>query len=169
MHFARRLHHSLPPLALALLLGACAGTPPREARLPPSAPAPSTANLAPARADVVFTAFAMVGKPYRYGGESPSEGFDCSGLVFYSYRNAGIDVPRTTRAQLDALRRTDPRNLQPGDLIFFRFGRLQPSHVGIYIGNDEFVHAPASGKRVRKERLDDPYWRERLALVGSYF
>ena len=105
------------------------------------------------------TALTMVGRPYKSKGDSPS-GFDCSGLVRYSYLAAGKDVPHGT----DALRqRTRPvlvHNMRKGDLLFFNELGKKYSHVGIYVGDDCFVHAPSTGGRVRTDSLQDPYWKK---------
>ncbi|NIO43175.1 MAG: hypothetical protein GTO41_25290 [Burkholderiales bacterium] len=106
----------------------------------------------------------MVGQPYRYGGNTP-RGFDCSGLVHYSYARVGVDVPRTTRAQLSAGIPVTARSLREGDLVFFNQEGKKFSHVGIYIGGGRFVHAPSSGKRVRVDRLDKRYWRQHFAAA----
>jgi murein DD-endopeptidase len=106
----------------------------------------------------------MVGKPYRYGGSTPA-GFDCSGLVQYSFRQAGISLPRSTEEQRRVSRKVQKSNLQPGDLLFFDEEGKKNSHVGIYLGRGEFVHAPSSGKRVRSDRLDSRYWRDHLSEV----
>lgn len=106
----------------------------------------------------------MVGKPYRYGGNSPS-GFDCSGLVHYSYSRAGISLPRTTRTQLSVGSAVDAESLRVGDLVFFDQEGRKSSHVGIYIGNGRFVHAPSSGKRVRVDSLDLDYWQQHFVAA----
>jgi cell wall-associated NlpC family hydrolase len=106
----------------------------------------------------------MVGKPYRYGGTAPT-GFDCSGLVQFSYRQAGIRVPRSTDEQRRASRPVREENLRPGDLLFFDQEGKKNSHVGIYVGDGKFVHAPSSGKQVRADRLNMPYWRKHLSEV----
>ena len=134
---------------LALLsLAACASSAPQAER--------------PAAAQAAQHAATLVGKPYRYGGATPA-GFDCSGLVQYSFRQAGVAVPRSTNEQHRASRVV--RNLQPGDLLFFDQEGKKNSHVGIYLGRGEFVHAPSSGKRVRRDRLDSPYWKKHLSEV----
>ena len=107
----------------------------------------------------------LLGKPYRYGGNSPQTGFDCSGLVWYSYREAGYPVPRTTSAQFAATRQVDRSRLLPGHVLFFRIDG-KPSHVGLYVGNGRFLHAPSSGKRVSYGSLSNPYWQERLVKAG---
>ncbi len=104
----------------------------------------------------------MIGKPYRYGGNSPS-GFDCSGLVQYSYSRAGIEVPRTTRSQRKSGVSINSQSLRAGDLMFFDQEGRKSSHVGIYIGDGRFVHAPSSGKHVRVDRLDAKYWKKHFA------
>lgn len=103
-------------------------------------------------------ALAMRGKPYRYGGSTP-KGFDCSGLVQYSYSRAGARLPRSTEGLWDISRSVSQRQLRPGDLLFFNQEGKRSSHVGLYLGNDRFVHAPSTGKRVSVTTLTDPYWR----------
>lgn len=107
----------------------------------------------------------MVGTPYRYGGTDP-RGFDCSGLVYYSYRKASIAVPRTTAEQYRQSTRVKIAHLQPGDLIFFRISQNKLSHVGIYAGSGRFIHAPSGGKRVSYASLDNPYWEARVIGAG---
>lgn len=103
-------------------------------------------------------ALEMKGKPYRYGGDAPS-GFDCSGLVQYSYRRAGARLPRSTEGLLRASRSVSTRALRPGDLLFFNQEGKRASHVAIYLGNARFVHAPSTGKRVSVANMNDAYWR----------
>jgi len=107
------------------------------------------------------TAASMLGKPYKYRGESPS-GFDCSGLVRYSYLVAGLDVPHGTKALRQVTRYVSSRSLLKGDLLFFLQEGKRYSHVGLYIGSDRFVHAPSSWKAVRTDSLTDPYWKKHL-------
>ena len=109
-------------------------------------------------------AASMVGKPYKYGGSNPA-GFDCSGLVQYSFRQAGISLPRSTDEQRRAARKVSTSGLQPGDLLFFDQEGKKHGHVGIYVGRGEFVHAPSSGKRVRRDPIDSPYWKKHLTEV----
>lgn len=106
----------------------------------------------------------MVGKPYRYGGSTPA-GFDCSGLIHFSYTKAGVSVPRSTEEQRRSSKHIRVAELRRGDLLFFHQEGKKNSHVGIYLGGGEFVHAPSSGKRVRSDRLDSRYWREHLSEV----
>jgi cell wall-associated NlpC family hydrolase len=105
------------------------------------------------------TALTMVGKPYRFRGETPS-GFDCSGLVRYSYLSAGIDAPHGTMSLMKITTSVGLRNARLGDLLFFTQMGKKYSHVAIYIGNNAFVHAPSTGGSVRKDSMDDPYWQK---------
>lgn len=117
----------------------------------------------PAAERAAHHAAQLVGKPYRYGGMSPATGFDCSGLVHWSYAQAGRKLPRSTDHQRAASMRIRASELRPGDLVFFDQEGKKHGHVGIYVGNGEFVHAPSSGKRVRRDRLDTPYWSRHLS------
>ena len=145
---------SLRPLALCvcLLLAACAGSPVstmHDAR-------PSLISADQSR-DAAIHAMGLVGTPYRYGGNTVDGGFDCSGLIAYVYReSAGLATPRTV-ARLAAFGNAVPRHeLRTGDLVVF--GRGRPTHAGIYVGENRFVHAPSSGGEVRLDNLDGPYW-----------
>ncbi len=158
---------------LAGFLAACAGGPrPHQptfksshsalADLPARAPSPASAGVAN---DVLFRAIALVGTPYRWGGNTPAGGFDCSGLVDYIYREAtGRQLPRTSHA-MAAMDGRDVRHmtqLASGDLVFFASsGSI--SHVGVYVGKGRFVHAPNSGGTVRLDDIDGPYWRDHFA------
>lgn len=142
--------------ALTLLLAACGSRSVRDTSSPAVA---ATAN------EVLFRALGLVGTPYRYGGNTPRSGFDCSGLVGYVFRDvAGVVLPRSA----DAMSRVDKpavkrARLRPGDLVFFRHNGHHVSHVGIYVGEDRFVHAPNEGGTVRLDRLDGPYWTNHYA------
>ena len=114
--------------------------------------------------DAARFALRQVGVPYRYGGASPS-GFDCSGLVHYSYRLAGKSVPRTTAQLWNATAAVDSHQMRAGDVLFFRIGGKM-SHVGLYIGDSRFVHAPSSGKSVSIESLRSDYYREAFIRAG---
>ena len=108
-------------------------------------------------------AIEMLGKPYHYGGATPSAGFDCSGLVQFSFRQAGVSVPHNTEKQRLASRPVRLAELRRGDLVFFDQEGKKHSHVGIYLGAGKFVHAPSSGKHVRSDRLDSPFWKKHLS------
>jgi cell wall-associated NlpC family hydrolase len=106
----------------------------------------------------------MVGAPYQYGGFTP-KGFDCSGLVYYSYRKAGLTVPRTSGEQFKAANPVDLDDVRPGDLLFFA-KRRSVDHVAIYLGKNQFVHAPSTGKKVSVARMSDPYYRDHFVAAG---
>jgi murein DD-endopeptidase len=105
----------------------------------------------------------MVGKPYRYGGATPASGFDCSGLVHYSYRQVGVKLPHNTDQQRSRAQPISRSGLRRGDLLFFDLEGKKNSHVGIYLGDGGFVHAPSTGKTVRRDRLDAPYWKKHFS------
>ncbi|MFO1436340.1 MAG: C40 family peptidase [Gammaproteobacteria bacterium] len=108
-------------------------------------------------------ALSLTGTRYRYGGTSPSEGFDCSGFVQYVFGHFGVELPRTAHDMAEALPKVDRKALQPGDLVFFNTNGRRFSHVGIYVGNDKFVHAPStSSKKVMISDLTEDYWSKRL-------
>jgi murein DD-endopeptidase len=142
---------------LVALLGACSSAPYRA-----PAGAGSTKPTAELSDQAASHALGMVGKPYRYGGSSPA-GFDCSGLVMYSYRQAGLTLPHNTDKQRRAARPIQVADLRRGDLLFFHQEGKKYGHVGIYVGGGKFVHAPSSGKSVRSDRLDSAYWRKHLS------
>ena len=159
-------------VAAAMLLAGCAGAG-NQARQPPthvaqqSSRVVSNTRATPASRGQQIARIArdLVGTPYRYGGEDPSGGFDCSGLVFFAHRKVDLSVPRTSGDQFRAARPVQLRHAQPGDLVFFS-DRSKPSHVGIYLGGKQFVHAPASGRQVSVASLDAPYYREHLIGLG---
>lgn len=113
---------------------------------------------------MLMRALGLVGTPYRWGGNTPEGGFDCSGLVGYVFLDAAqVYLPRTTRELAGVKASTPPRDrLASGDLVLFA-NRGSVFHVGIYVGEGRFVHAPSSGGTVRLDRLDSPYWREHYA------
>ncbi|MDI9239216.1 C40 family peptidase [Lysobacter sp. LF1] len=155
-----------PVLLSLLLLAALAGcgggqkavrqAPPAHRAWPVVQPEnPDAANA------VLMRAISLVGTPYRYGGNTPEGGFDCSGLVTYVYRDMlSLSLPRTSR-DLAAWQgpRIAPERLAAGDLVFFGQGKAV-SHVGIYVGEGRFVHAPSTGGTVRLDHLDGSYWRD---------
>ena len=115
---------------------------------------------------IAMTAKGQIGRPYRYGGSSPSTGFDCSGLIWWVYRTHGISVPRVSSGQASFGRKVSLANAQPGDILVFQTGHSSGGlHTGIYLGASRFVHSPSSGKRVREDSLSAQYWRPRLVAV----
>lgn len=109
-----------------------------------------------------------IGVPYKWGGTT-SSGFDCSGLVRAVYRLNGINLPRTSLEQYNSGKFVSRTKLQVGDLVFFTNNGRDINHVGIYIGNHEFIHAPGKGKRVTKANLDNNYWVKSYKGARSYF
>jgi cell wall-associated NlpC family hydrolase len=116
-------------------------------------------------AAALVAAESRIGAPYRYGGGGP-DAFDCSGLVAYAYASAGIKLPRTAAQQFAAATPVKRRDLEPGDLLFFRVNGNGVSHVAIYAGDDRFVDAPQTGGKVRVARLNDEWYRERYVGAG---
>jgi cell wall-associated NlpC family hydrolase len=117
--------------------------------------------------EVAVRAISLVGVPYRYGG-ADLDGFDCSGLVYFIYRDLGLDVPRTAADQQRSAVMIERRRLQPGDLVFFRTRGRRISHVGVYVGEDRFVHAPQTGKTIELRSLDDDYYGPRFVAAGRF-
>ena len=151
-------------MLFAALLSACAS------RTPPPAPVArtplvfgSSQAFSPEAEDVLFRALGLVGTPYRWGGNTPDSGFDCSGLIKYVYNDAaGISLPRTTREMIVMQAQNIGQDkLQTGDLLFFATnGGSQVSHAGIYVGEGRFVHAPATGGTVKLDSLNKAYWQK---------
>jgi hypothetical protein len=162
----------------SLLLAACASLP-REpvsspialaepeplvvvGKLPDPPPPPPAENPG---SDIVMRALGLTGVRYRYGGNTPTTGFDCSGFVRWVFRDVdGIELPRSSGAMARIERpAVEPDELAPGDLVFFRIRGQRVSHVGIYVGEGRFVHAPSRGGKVRVDEMDDAYWKRRYA------
>ncbi|MNO70650.1 Murein DD-endopeptidase MepH precursor [compost metagenome] len=149
-------------LAILASLAACAGRTPPPA--PPVVRAPSSNTFySPAADDILIRAIGLVGTPYRWGGNTPEGGFDCSGLIGYVYRDSiGLQLPRSTREMITMRAPSISRNaLQSGDVVFFATqGGRNVSHAGIYVGEGRFVHAPRTGGTVRLDSLDNAYWQK---------
>jgi cell wall-associated NlpC family hydrolase len=163
---ARNIRSFALTITMLGFFSACASSPPQPAERvaasrPESSPAPRRAHVGERAAAV---ALRQVGVPYRYGGSSTS-GFDCSGLVQYSYRKAGKSVPRTTGQLWAATTTVHPDELREGDVLFFRVeGKM--SHVGLYLGGQQFVHAPSSGRTVSVESLNSPFYSAAFIRAG---
>jgi cell wall-associated NlpC family hydrolase len=113
--------------------------------------------------DVKDQAVELVGVRYRFGGQSPERGLDCSGLVKYVFESVtGVQMPRSARDQAKVGEKVDRDALQPGDLVFFNTRRAAFSHVGIYLGDNSFVHAPSRNSTVSVANIDGQYWRKRF-------
>lgn len=131
----------------------------------PGAVNPDTRQL------IVARAHQLVGQRYRWGGESEETGFDCSGLLVYLFRKEiGLELPRTTRSMIRQKHRQVPRHaLKPGDAVFFSHnGGARVNHVGLYLGDDRFIHAPRSGKSVRIDSLSNNYWDRNFTTARRF-
>jgi cell wall-associated NlpC family hydrolase len=164
-----RFHRVILGAAAAAGLAACAGAPQveRAAAAPVAVPRADAdehpvLNLGGAVAELATN---MVGARYRLGGTNPVQGFDGSGLAFYAYDQAGYPIPRTSEDQFRAAHKIALADATAGDLVFFQ-DQAKLSHVGIYLGDGLFVHAPANGQQVSVARIDAPYYQEQLIAVG---
>ena len=153
--------HALSALVLtaALLLAGCSTAPSSTSTYSskPGRPVPSRLSTEQSN-DIAIHALGLVGTPYRYGGNTPESGFDCSGLIGYVYQNRAGKPPPRTVAKLDQWGQPiDRSSLRTGDLVVFGRGQSR-NHAGIYVGEGRFVHAPSSGGTVRLDRLDTKHW-----------
>ncbi|HEV2610543.1 MAG TPA: C40 family peptidase [Noviherbaspirillum sp.] len=113
--------------------------------------------------ELTMHAMSLIGIRYKYGGNAPESGLDCSGLVRYVFREVwGTQLPRTSEEISRVGQQVDKQDLQPGDLVFYNTLRRGFSHVGIYLGDNKFVHAPSSGGQVRIENMEVGYWKKRF-------
>jgi cell wall-associated NlpC family hydrolase len=161
---------------ILLVIAGCHTAPEQHAAPPPSTEtadkswdgsggAPRMRNRGDALANF---ALSLRGTRYVYGGAT-LEGFDCSGLVFYTHRHFGLDVPRTSSEQADEAESVRQRKLKRGDLVFFRIDSRKVNHVGIYIGHRQFVHAPGAGKPVTVDSLDSDFYADAYDSAGRYW
>ena len=164
-----RLNAVVFAFTFIIVLAGCSLAPVKQAD-ERTAVTPGTANTqrsvrVPIGQQIVSRAETLLGTPYRFGGTSPSEGFDCSGLIYYTHHKQGIKVPRTSQQQADYSRDVALMSAQPGDILFFKIDGKKVSHAGIYAGNNQFIHAPKGAKTVSYAKLNS-YWRPRLFKVG---
>ena len=160
-------------LGLVLLTVACASPPPHgaaPARIPhlnvQRQPEKAPAAEVPAGVAVVDAAVEMLGVPYRYGGSTP-KGFDCSGLVKYAYQQAGFPgLPHSAKSLAEIAKPVSLNALAPGDILIFELAGKKPSHVGLYVGNRQFIHAPSSGGHVEIVDFDHVYWGRHIGRAG---
>ncbi|AJY12769.1 C40 family peptidase [Burkholderia dolosa] len=163
------------PVAVVSLLAACSSVPPQSASrpsgmkittpraFPPPANFPKFVDHSVGQEEISIQAMSLVGVPYRWGGNTPTSGFDCSGLVRYVIgRAADVELPRTTADMSSRGVPIEPDQIAPGDLIFFNTTGRPHSHVGIYVGKLRFVNAPSTGGTVRLDYLTNPYWAKRF-------
>jgi cell wall-associated NlpC family hydrolase len=131
--------------------------------LPSELPRAETEPVNEQRAEALLQALLSLGLDYRYGGKTPETGFDCSGLVAHVFREAyGIQLPHNARAQSKYGRKVGLSELRAGDLVFYNTLNRPFSHVGIYVGDGRFLHAPKTGAQVRVESISTNYWRKRF-------
>ena len=146
-------------VGVLVLLSGCAS---RQSDAPAPSPPPLARN-----ADIIETARSLIGVPYRFGGTSPQSGFDCSGLVCWSYEQVGVRLPRRASEQIKFGDKVERKgDLQPGDIVVFKGTRGRTGwHSGIYTGQNKFVHSPSTGKTVTESSLDEEYYARRF--VGA--
>lgn len=167
--------HNLTPstlaIALGLLLSACTTAPPEAARrADPGPTAIAGVRAADIGSEVALYALGLIDTGYRFGGKNPDAGLDCSGMVAYVYdRAAGLRVSGSAAEIAQVGKPVERESLKPGDLVFFNTRNRPWSHVGIYIGDGRFVHAPATNGRVRVDRMTDRYYAQRFEAARSYF
>lgn len=177
--FSSQTQYLLGLSTLLLICSACSWDSPYERPNPPNSPviissspaSPRVQNIPPlnhtTQQQVIQNAIQQIGLPYQYGGNNP-KGFDCSGLVQYSFARSGIVVPRTTGEQLNYFTEIPRSQLQAGDLVFFKIDNRQ-RHVAIMLNAHDFVHAPSSGKNVSTSNLSNPYWNPRFLKAARYY
>ncbi|EXI81556.1 MAG: putative endopeptidase YafL precursor [Candidatus Accumulibacter appositus] len=160
-----RVLQFLVAAVISLLLVACGSTPEHRASSSVERPVASEKGM-----DVVIFALGLIDTNYRFGGKNPEAGFDCSGMVAYIYgRAAGIKVGGSAADIARDGRPVDRDELRPGDLVFFNTRNAPFSHVGVYIGDDRFVHAPSTRGQVRIDKLAANYYAQRFQTARSYF
>lgn len=121
-------------------------------------------NFTNRASEILLHAISLLGIRYQYGGNTPEKGLDCSGLVRYVFKEAwGASLPRTSEEMSRLGERVDTQDLQPGDLVFYDTLKRTFSHVGIYLGNNQFIHSPSSGGQVRIDNMDAGYWKRRFS------
>ena len=145
-------HHVLLVLA-SLVMGGCAGS--------------GKDGLSGQRAEVVHAALSQIGTPYKYGGNQPGAGLDCSGLTYFAHRTVGVQIPRSSREQRQGARPVKLKALRPGDMVFFGNEGVV-DHVGLMVDQERFVHASTSKGKVMLARFGTPYWNARFVGAGTY-
>jgi cell wall-associated NlpC family hydrolase len=150
----------------AWLIVVCSAAPASAAEPETGEPAPPVSRLqgfTTRASELALQAMSMIGIRYKYGGNAPENGLDCSGLVRYVYKEVlGKELPRTSVEISRVGTQVDRTELQPGDLVFYNTLRRGFSHVGIYLGDNKFIHSPSAGGKVRIESMDVNYWKKRF-------
>jgi cell wall-associated NlpC family hydrolase len=150
---------------LACFLSACGGVPTATE----SAPAASARHDSALGREISLHALGLIGTGYRFGGKNPEAGLDCSGMVSYVFQQAGIRIAGSAADIARRGRPVDRRDLHPGDLVFFNTRGAPFTHVGVFIGDGRFVHAPSTRGRVRIDRMNAPYYAKRFHAARAYF
>ena len=150
---------------VSLFLVGCS-TAPKEHDIPSSS---KSANSNAGGMKIQTYAESLLGIPYKYGGATPRTGFDCSGFAMYVHKKNGITIPRVARDQFKSGQQIARYALQSGDLVFFETYRKGASHVGIYIGDNQFIHSPNRGKDIRTESLANSYFEPRYLGARRYW
>ncbi len=152
-----------------MLFAAC-GSPPQRPIASTGTIAHGTAGVSERGNEVVLYAMGLLDTGYRFGGKNPEAGLDCSGMVSYIYREAaGLKVAGSAADIARRARPIDAEALRPGDLVFFNTRNQSFSHVGIYIGDARFIHAPSTNGRVRIDKLSDRYYAQRFEAARTFF
>ena len=152
---------------LTFLLAACVSAPPSPERLPETQ---TTRYDSEQRHEVMLFALGLIDTGYRFGGKNPEAGLDCSGMVAYIYdKAAGVKVSGSAADIARKGRQIGRSDLRPGDLVFFNTRNAPFSHVGVYIGDDRFIHAPSGNGRVRIDPMNATYYARRFEAARSYF
>lgn len=166
----------LIPLALVLLIAGCghfASTPaPTSAHLPraPVDPGGAGGRIDPRAREVVLFSLGLVDTGYRFGGKNPDAGLDCSGMVSYVFENAaGLRLSGSAADLAQQGRPVNGEGLRPGDLVFFNTRNRPRSHVGIYIGDGRFIHAPSTNGKIRTDNLTRGWFATRFEEARTYF
>jgi cell wall-associated NlpC family hydrolase len=156
-------HKILYSIVFCCLISGCSSLSTSPSGAPANSPAhAATAPATPQHTEALLVAIMALDTDYRYGGHSFANGFDCSGLVAYVFKSAwGLELPHNSRAQSEIGTPIDSSALRPGDLVFYNTANRPYSHVGIYLGDGKFIHAPRTGARVRIESLHKRYWARR--------
>jgi cell wall-associated NlpC family hydrolase len=157
--------------ALALAAAPIAGAQSASPRSLASSAAETAGKVWTGAQDVAIYALGLIGVDYRYGGSTPESGLDCSGLVYHAFQQVtGVSLPRTAKEMSGLGSKIKVSELKPGDLVFFNTRRFSFSHVGIYLGDNRFIHAPSRGGEVEIARFSESYWQRHFdgarRLVG---
>lgn len=167
-------------ILLAIALAACSTSAPPVAKSPVKTRSQTTATAktvrithidhATASSELMLQSMSLIGTPYRFGGSNRSTGFDCSGMVQFVYKTAiNVNLPRTARDMAAAGKAINKNQLKVGDLVFFNTNGKKFSHVGLYIGENRFIHAPSSKSSIKINYLSDKYYATRFAGARTFF